>query len=88
MLHAISPGDTTIEAPGACVIAPKIEPLSELLKYKLLFVSVGSINVDLCEEESDLLLQVMRTFLLLHCTQCIMVISDLVFHLPIFLTSA
>ena len=62
MLHAISPGDTIIEAPGACVIAPKVEPLSEMLKYKLLVVSVGSVSVDLCEEESDILLQVMCTY--------------------------
>ena len=64
-LHAISPGDSVIEAPGACVIAPKVEPLSELLKYKLLAVTVTSINLDLYEKESDMLLQVTCSFLLL-----------------------
>lgn len=47
------------------MIAPKVEPLSELLKYKLLAVSVKSINVDLHEEEADILLQVMSPLLLL-----------------------
>lgn len=47
------------------MIAPKVEPLSELLKYKLLAVSVKSINVDLHEEEADILLQVMSSLLLL-----------------------
>lgn len=45
------------------MIAPKVEPLSELLKYKLLAVSVKSISINIHEEESDILLQVMSPYL-------------------------
>ena len=58
VLHAVSPGDSTIEAPGACVIAPKVEPLAEELKYKLLNVYLSSIQLDLFSESSHLLIQV------------------------------
>jgi hypothetical protein len=57
VLHAVSPGDSTIEAPGACVIAPKVEPLAEELKYKLLNVYLSSIQLDLFSESSHLLIQ-------------------------------
>ena len=78
-LHAISPGDTTIEAPGACVIAPKVEPLSEDLKYKLLNVYLHSINVDLFSNTSHLLLKVSSCLLrtlnsCLVCVHCVCIV--------------
>lgn len=54
------------------MIAPKVEPLSELLKYKLLAVSVRSISVNFHEEESNILLQVMSPYLQLPSMQCIL----------------
>ena len=72
-LHAISPGDSTLKAPGACMIAPKVEPLSEDLKYKLLNVYLHAINVDLFSNTSHLLLKVRSRLLhtLNSCLVCV-----------------
>ena len=60
--HALSFGDGIVEAPGAILIEPQAEPLSELLKYKMFVLHISEVNFILREENSAFRLQVFVVF--------------------------
>lgn len=47
--HAVSHGDGFNEAPGALYIEPKVEPLSELIKYRLFDLNIEEADVHFLE---------------------------------------
>ena len=57
--HVLSYGDGLIKAPGAILIEPLAEPLSELLKYKMFVLHSSGVDFILREERSMLRLQVL-----------------------------
>lgn len=54
----MSSGDDFVKPPDAVVIEPVAEPLSELIKYKLVAVNISTINVNIKEKDSVLKLKV------------------------------
>ena len=56
--HILSHGDGIYKAPEAILVEPAAEPLSELLKYKLLSLTLSSIDVYIREANTLLKLQV------------------------------
>lgn len=56
--HVLSYGDGIYKAPGAILIEPRAEPLSELLKYKMFALHVSGVDFNLHEENSLIRLQV------------------------------
>ena len=60
--HVLSYGDGTFKAPGAILIEPRAEPLSELLKYKMFILHISGVDFMLHEELSMIRLQVCVLF--------------------------
>ena len=56
--HILSHGDGIYKAPEAILVEPAAEPLSELLKYKLLSLTLSSVDVYIREADTLLKLQV------------------------------
>ena len=57
-IHTLSHGDGFLEAPGALVIQPKVEPLSEVIKYLLFNLRIASLDLHLNDDGTITRIQV------------------------------
>ena len=57
LIHTLSVGDGLLEAPGALLIQPKVEPVSEDIKYRLFNLDIAEADLHICEEGSIMRLQ-------------------------------
>ena len=73
--HILSHGDGIYKAPEAILVEPAAEPLSELLKYKLLSLTLSSIDVYIREANTLLKLQVCvcLSYVSVHLCLCVCV---------------
>ena len=60
-IHTASHGDGFVEAPNVELIEPKVEPLSEAIKYRLFDLSILEADIHLLEGDTITRIQVSLT---------------------------